>query len=215
MTTTLTPLPTDVPTSFEDLFSAYYPYVVRLVTRKGISPQNAEDVAMTILTTFYEKDVLSDFDPQRTVVHQGKARTTKFTTFLSGFVLIYLQHYRDRQNIHGRREPAIMNMPVGRQAENLSSEWGEVFSAPTVETYDSLFMEDLVNDISRHLGAIEESSRSRVQMKEFFSRVLVMVNVEGSVNTATLAAEYKVSRESIRTWLLRLRTEIDVALESR
>lgn len=214
MTKTLTP-PTSsiVPTSFEDLFTNYYRYVVRLVIAKGISPQNAEDVAMTILTTFYEKDALADYDPEYTSVHQGQVRHTKFISFLSGFVLIYLRHYRDRQNIHAKREPALCNAPD--YATNGRQEYVEVISQPTVETYDSLYMEDLVSDITRHLGAIEESSRSRVQMKEFFSRVLVMVNVEGSVDTAALAAEYKVSRESIRTWLGRLRVEIDAALEAR
>jgi len=206
MATTLT-VPNYVPTSFADLFTNYYPYVVNLVKRKGINPQNAEDVAMTILTTFFEKDALSDYDPN----HSSSA---KFQTFLSGFVLIYLRHYRDRQNIVANREPAIVNMPVGRSAGRSVSEWGELFSTPTEESYDGLFMEDLVETITEHLSAIEESSRSRVQMKEFFDRVLVMANYEGSVNVAALAVEYNVSQNSVRAWLTRLKGEIMTALDA-
>jgi hypothetical protein len=205
-----TTTPNHIPTSFEDLFVNYYRYVVNLVIRKGIAPQNAEDVAMTILTTFYEKDVLADYDPEHTVVHQGRARHTKFVTFLSGFVLIYLRHHRDRQNIHAAREPALCNAPDF--ATDGKQEYIEVIAPPTVETYDALFMEDLIGVISKHLATIRESSWAKVRMQEFFGRVLVQVNVEGSVDVAALAAEYEVTQASVRNWLHRLHDEISVAL---
>lgn len=51
--------PDIIPANYDELFTAYYDYVVGLVVTSGIDVQNAEDVAMTILATFFEKDVLS------------------------------------------------------------------------------------------------------------------------------------------------------------
>lgn len=199
-----------VPADFTDLFKNYYPYVTHLVQRFGIEAQNSEDVAMTILTKFYEKDVLEDFDPTFTSHHGGVERPAVFSTFLSGFVFCYVRHYRNRQSIGIRREGKSIYAPTGRGES--PQQWIDVY-APSVDTdYDEVFAADLVRQITAHLAALPPSARARVNLVAMFTRITEQVEQAGKYDVPALSSEFGVSQNSIRNWIHRLREEITEVL---
>lgn len=203
-----------VPADFTELFGHYYDYVVRLVKKAGIEPQNAEDVAMTILSKFYEKDALSDYDPTRTREINGVARTTQFSTFLSGFVLVYVQHYRDRQNVTKWREVLKVDSTVTVGGpDGAEKNWLDVQGHVTRDDHDDLLLQDLAASITAHLKTREGTGRARrVALTDFFSRLMVEVTVDARINVARLAEEYQVSPQAVYKWLDTLRAEIDIVL---
>lgn len=184
-----------VPTDFSDMFEHYYPYVVALVRRRGILPQSAEDVAMTILTKFFEKNALEDYRPEFTTAHDGIVRSARFPTFLSGFVLAYLRHYQHRQGVHLRRESmALEDAP-------LSFLWSQ-------GTFEETEAQDFITSVTRHLQKIPPTPRSKVAMADLFEAIVRQVELTGDISVTELAQTFGVSATSVRNWLAVLREEI-------
>lgn len=192
------------PTDYTELFDNYYDYVQRLLYRAGIERQNLEDVSMSILLKFYEKDVLSDYSPEYKAVHNGVEKTATFMSFLSGFVLLYARHYRDRQNIMAKRSHAF---------PETDSEAPPAFPTAVVPEYDNLYMEDLVHTVSAHLNDVPRLPRARFDLSDLFPRVVRQVEENGAISSTELAAEFGVTSETIRNRLKDLRTEVKVALD--
>ena len=194
-----------VPADFSDLFKNYYQYVTRLVQRFGIEEQNSEDVAMTILTKFYEKDVLADFSPSFTTHHGGVTRPAVFSTFLSGFVFSYVRHYRTRQVLHTQREGKSIYTPVDMPG-NLC--WIDL-NTPSVSTdYDEMITEDLIRSITAHLTALPPRVRERINLATVFSRVAEQINQSGKYDVPALSKEFGVSQNAVRNAIVCLRTEV-------
>ena len=139
-----------VPSTFEELYKHYYPYVARLVATSGIPHQDVDDVTQTLLAIFYEKGVLEDFDPEYTSVYQGTTRRALFRTFLSGFVKTYVRHHRERLMIHAHREPTLLNAPATGTPGAPS--WYEEHAPVFEEAHDVLTEVELVNDIRWQLS---------------------------------------------------------------
>lgn len=206
---------TYVPTDYSDLFQTYFPYVKFLVSRGGIDPLNVEDVAMTVLSKFLEKDALADFDPEHTVSYGGVDRKTVFSTFLTGFITIYLRHYRDRQNIQRSRERIVLDMHT-RSVEKMIEQQtvGDLIIPPTVETYEDLYTNDLEQHILRHLRSLPDDGRTRkISLESLFLRVAEQVRVRGDYHVPTLAKDMNVSVALVRNWMVKLKAEISVALQ--
>lgn len=199
-----------VPTSFEDMFAHYYEYVVRLVATSGIDFQSAEDVAMTILTKFFEKDALSDFNPEFSTQYGGVVRKAVFRTFLSGFVKTYVQHYRDRQRIQQDREGFSTDTVLFIYAESGDPATWMDLNGPTHEdTHDGLYSRELVHAIRTHLKAVPaRNGQDQCDLPAFFEAVLRQTFEDGKVDTVALAKEFSVSKTSIQNWLKRLRVEV-------
>lgn len=201
-----------VPEDYSDLFEHYWRYVVKLVRSFGIDDQNAEDVAMTILTKFLEKDALADYRPEFVSNHGGVARPAVFTTFLSGFVFAYVRHHRDRQTITKRREPAMLDAPVAQ--DGTATTWIEMYGPVEPEDHDDIYHDDLVRAIRRSLEAMPPSARAHVNIVALFDRMVAQISTTGQYDTAALAAEFGVSQSAIRNWILRLRDEISNVLSA-
>lgn len=206
-----------VPTSFEDMFERYYDYVVRLVSQSGIDFQNAEDVAMTILTKFFEKDALSDFDPEFTTQYGGVVRKAVFRTFLSGFVKTYVRHYKERQRIQKDREGFSADTVMFFYSESgEAATWLDLSGPVYEENYDALHEKDLIQSIRAHLDSVPPRNvQDQCDLRAFFEAVLVQTYEDGRVDTATLAEQFEVSKTSIQNWLKRLRSEVAVVTEGR
>ncbi len=204
-----------VPSSFEEMFATHYDYVVRLVAQSGIDFQNAEDVAMTILTKFFEKDALNDFDPEFTTEYGGITRKAVFRTFLSGFVKTYVRHYRDRQEVTRLREGFSVDTVMFTYADSGEpATWMDLQGPSFEEKYEDLAEQDLLASIrSRLQHSTPRNSQDQCNMPEFFEAVLRQTYAEGRVDTAALAEEFGVSKTSIQNWLKRLRSEVSSVIE--
>lgn len=206
-----------VPESFEDMFSHYYEFVVRLVASFGIDFQNAEDVAMTILTKFFEKDVLSDFNPEFTSEYSGVTRKAVFRTFLSGFVRSYVRHYLDRQTTHRVREGFSVDTPVFTFPESGDTQtWMEYAGPKYHEEFEDLHEEDLLLSIRARLRRRQNHNvQDHCDMPVFFERVRQQIYEQGKIDTLQLAEDFGVSKTSIQNWLKRLRVEVSAVVKDR
>lgn len=204
-----------VPDSYSEMFQHYYIYVVKLVTNLGITPQNAEDVAMVILTKFIEKDRLPDFDPEYVSEHGGVKRKATFRTFLSGFVATYVQHQRTIQMKQTYREGQSTNQPVAHSAgTNEGAEWIDLYGPKVTDDHDALAEADLLRQIRVQLAQIpSRNTQDRCNLSYFFEAVLAQTEDKGKADVAELALQFGVSKTTIQNWIKRLRTEVSVVIE--
>lgn len=197
-----------VPSTYDELFAAYYDYVVGLVVTSGIDIQNAEDVAMTILTTFFEKDVLADFDPDRHIEYGGVVRKAVFRTFLSGFVKIYVRHYRDRQGINKTREPVILDAPTPGESSS-DMRWIDFVGPTYTDDYSELTYARFVHSVSRQLGCAKPAGpTAKCTLPRFFEAVAEQVEQNGYLNVPELAKSLGMGETSAYNWMNRLRDEL-------
>lgn len=90
------------PEDYEQMFTRYWGHAVAVVRSAGIHPNNAEDVAAAILGRFWERDFLAVYDPG---YRSERTRAqVSFTAFLTGFIKVYVRHYRERQIVYAARE---------------------------------------------------------------------------------------------------------------
>lgn len=206
-----------VPTSFEDMFTHYYDYVVRLVATSGIEFQSAEDVAMTILEKFFAKGVLEDFNPEFTTEHGGVTRKAVFRTFLSGFVKTYVRHYVDRQRKQGEREGLSLDTPVFSYYDSGEPvTWADYLGPRYVEEFESLHQQELVERIRTKLQVSDpRNAQDQCDMLAFFNAVLQQTFDLGKVNAIKLSKQFGVSDTTIQNWLKRLRSEVGAVVEEQ
>lgn len=204
-------VPDFVPEDYTQLFAHYYSYVIALVKKAGIDEGNVEDVSMTILSRFFEKDVLNDFDPDFRSAHTRAGTQAKFRTFLSGFVLIYLRHHRDLQVRQQTRFPFSTDFPVASPNGGPDVPWIEVNSPPIEEGYHDLYLNELVQNIQSHLASLPQFP---CRFSALFASMLRHIEEYGSPIVSLLAQEHEVSETTIRGWVVRLRAEVRKVLDS-
>jgi hypothetical protein len=209
-----------VPESFEDLFNHYYAYVIRLVRSHGIDEVNAEDVAVTILTVFFEKDVLSDYDPDRVNNYRGTERKAVFRTFLSGFVNLYVRHQRTIQTKHEFRFGLSLDNTVADRAtwspdpQNDATKFIDLTS-PYTESFDEVESADFVRSVRAHLATVPaRNQQDRCDLPALFDAVHRHVEDTGAVDILALSTQFGVSKNTLRKWMERLRVEIRILVES-
>lgn len=194
-----------VPTDYSDLFQHYYVYVHKLVRRAGIHPQNSEDVTMSILTTFLQKDVLSDFDAQKGA----------FRTFLTGFVFVYVRHYRTTQDKLKVREmrstDQIIDQP-GRASDEVVT-WIDVYGPIHQDDYQDLLDDEYLTDIRKKLSTASSGRKdSQLELTDFFDAVVEQADRLGKISTTELMEKFGVTRTTVHNWLVRLRSEVGRAV---
>lgn len=205
-----------VPESFEDLYRHYYLFVVRLVRRFGIANQNAEDVAQAILTKFFEKDALEDFDADYASRWKDNNSAALFRTFLSGFVRSYVRHYVERQTLLRHREGFSADQPVASHRPNELREttWLDMHDSGYEDEHPYLEQFYTVQPIREALRKLPRPEPfDRCDMSAFFEAVLRETLLNEKIDTKKLAVEFGVSTTSIQNWMRRLRVVVHNALE--
>lgn len=198
-----------VPTSYADLFNHYYPFMVKLVKRMGIDGGNAEDVASTILIKLLEKDALNYYDPSYISEHSGVKRRAVFRSFLSGFVVSYVRHYRDRQQLLKQREVMSANQLVSEPGTSSPAEWITVFGPTHTDDYESLHYGELVSRIKAQLKSyVPKSKADKSDLPLLFDMILLQMEETGSLNVLELAELFGVSKPTIYAWVTKLQQEI-------
>jgi len=205
------------PKSYEDLFRTYYTFVVHLVGKQGIAPDNREDVASEILLRFYERDFLNEFNPALTFVVNGKQVKARFKSFLSAFVVNYVRSHRDRQNLRARREPLLID---GAATAN-GSDGGSYYTvidrgdgSAYEDDYSALYEEELVAKLRSYLMTVPRKSRQdQCDLVKLFDAVVDQVRKNGKYSVKELQAIFDVSPTAIHSWLGWMRQNISKALE--
>lgn len=184
----------DIPADYSALFTGHFPHMLRVVKELGIDAQDAEDVAMTILAKFVERDALHAFDPE----HESGST---FSNFIGGFVSAYIKQYQHKQWARRRRnskipvtDPEIANTMVHE------------------DVYEDLEYQDLVDTIRKHLVDVPPRVRATLTLSEVFEKVLVQFDEHGEIRVGELSARLGFVRAaSSRPYLKDLRDETKVA----
>lgn len=169
---------------------------------------------MSILTTFFEKDVLSQYSPDHISVRKEAQKHAKFRTLLSGFVAIYVRHYRDRQGKLIHREGFSTETPVSLGGEsNSETTWIEVAETSRVVDHYELEAQDFLQQIRVHLHSVPPlNSQDLCKLDVLFEAILIQTEDIDKVNVAELSEKFEVSKTTIQNWLVRLRREVAIAV---
>lgn len=202
------------PSSYEELFKTYYSFVVGLVGKQGISVDNREDVASEILLRFYERDFLSEFNPDLTFEVNGRIVKARFKSFLSAFVVNYVRSHRDRQNLRAKREPLIIDSTIPGSEHSPYLFLNALEKDYYLDDYSGLYEEALVTKIREYLKTVPRKSRQdQCDLVALFDTVVQQVRVNGKYSVKELQARFGVSPTAIHTWLGWMRLNIAKALK--
>ncbi len=210
------------PKTYEDLYRQYYEYVVALVRQAGIEEDSKEDVACSILLRFFERDFLNEFDPNLVFLYQGEERRARFKSFLSKFVLVYVQSYREKQTRRHRRELHCTgrSMVAPKHTTVLRADprspveaeyWFDILAADAGESMEDSIISgiagnSLVDELRAHLATIpRHRANDLCDLVALFDAIVVQVDEHGCCDISRLREAFGVSPTSIHSWMWRLR----------
>ncbi len=209
------------PANYADLFSRYYSYVVTLVRRAGIEPSRVEDVAMEIMTRFYERDFLTEFDPTLVFHYDGEDRPARFKSFFTKIVLVYLRGHVDKQRRLATRELLLCDRPIGSNSASQApgnATWIEVFGESVDgaddEVLASLSEQELVDRLRAYIAEVpRRSPYDTCDLVALFDAVVAQVRAEGAWNVTALRQHFGISSTAMHSWMWWLRTNLAAALD--
>jgi hypothetical protein len=193
-----------VPATYDELFAHYYPYVLKLI-RPYIDEANVEDVAMTIIMKFIEKDVLVDYDP---AAKRRDGSETSFITFLSGFVFAYLRGFVTTQQKQHYRYPISTDKEVTRSVEGGtgSSTWLDVYGGGYEEEFTDLTDAEFLMRVRAHLASQEHKWEKPVAL--LFEFIVMQLDEHARIRRDELAELFEVSVTTIFRMLQMLKSEL-------
>ncbi len=203
------------PQDYAELFRIYRDYMIALIRRAGIDPQQAEDVASDILLRFMERDSLNDFDPTMSFEFDGKTRPARFKSYLSKCVITYARGHRDRLQRLANREPLIIDRPRADDDDSsvLDDDQATV-PGPEDIVLAAMGEQVLIAQIRAYLSTIPRRSRfDACDLVALFDAVVEQVHRTGTCNAAELRLRFQVSPTAMHTWLNWLRTNIALFLK--
>lgn len=208
------------PEDYTAFFRMYYPYVVALVRRMGITDDRKEDVASEILLRFLERDFLHEFDPSLVFEYDGQKRPARFKSYLSKFVVTYVRGHFDRQQRLRSREWLICDMPYHDRSfsgEYGSNTWIDVHGGVTDfedEVLNGLAEEKLVAQLRDHLATVPRRSKhDTCDLPRLFDEVVRQIRRDGEWNVNELKDIFAVSATAMHTWVWWLRENLAEALD--
>lgn len=207
------------PQDYAELFHTYYPYVVNLVNKFGITEDNKEDVASEILTRFMERGFLEKFDPSLTFFYNGEQRPARFKTFLSRFVLTYVQGHYDKQKRIAKRETQLCDVMFreswghGAEALRWVDLYGDSHEGHEEAVLDAVREEDLARGLRNYLADIpHRSTGDRCDLVALFDAVRTQCLDKGCYDITALKEQFSVSSTAMHTWIWWLKENIAEAL---
>lgn len=211
------------PKDFAEMYSRYYGYCKGLVVKLGIKPGAAEDVTQEIFERLLETNALKQFDPNYKIVHNAEQIQARFQSFLTAKIEHYVRGKRDRQITHARREPVILDQPIGDGSSTLK----DVLEPGTSDVATDAEDAEMVVFIRQYLTTIPKRSKLdvmdlpkvydliQVQMAEF-----KYIDDESGrvrkfrIDIPLLAAGLGISTTATHSWLGLLRSHIIAAYQA-
>jgi hypothetical protein len=203
-----------VPASDAEVYQHYFRFIVALVIKNGIEQENAEDVAMTVLTTFIEKGVLADFDPDRIIEYNGVIRKAVFRTFLSGFVQTYTMQHRKKQAKSRYREPFSGDQNSPGVEQSWFDRYGE--SVSDVAEQDPVDGDVMIQRIRAHLATIKPRHRQdHCNLLDLFDALLRQYDEHGRYSPKLISEEFGVSKNTAVARIARLKPIVSAFMECK
>jgi hypothetical protein len=180
----------------------YRGYVIGLVIRQGIPPQDAEDVANDILLREIELDVIGQYNPEYYSEHQGRQIHVSFKSFLSNKVCLRVKGKRDQIQRRSSREPLICDSTV----DDGGTRWIETFGGAVWDDYSELSTVEFVSRMREYLATVpRRSDTDACDLVALFDELLRQIKDEGQVTSKGLQETFGIGDSTAASWLARLR----------
>jgi hypothetical protein len=199
------------PAGPDELFRQYYGYVRKIVTNTpAILAQDAEDVAMEIMTRLLERDVLGMFDPDMRFEHDGKEIPARFRTFLLSQVQVYVRGQRDRLARQRRHESVVLDAEVTGLFgdDGMRRTVADLFGG-TEDDLSFVDAAEFVRQARAFLAAVPRRSRQdQCDLVQLFDELVSQALSTGSVQVRETAVRLGVSPSVSRRWITWLRQNL-------
>jgi hypothetical protein len=192
---------TATPSSYEEMMELYYDYVVGLVRKLGIPPQEADDVTQDILLAEFKADILAMYDPAHTVEHQGKVKNCTFRAFLSARVALRCRGKRDQVNRRLNREVLTCDKPMDENG----TRWIELFGpGGEWDDYSEIDNREFIDRMRSYLATVPRAP-DKCDLLALFDELYLQLRERGEISGPLLQARFGVSEITVSAWLARLR----------
>lgn len=195
-------MPTVTPASYDELHRLYRPYTEKMVAKWGVRNRDeVQDIASAILTRFIERDMLSEFDPNRNVL---------FSTFLGGFIGAYVRYLKDRAEIDRYREGTSTDVVIG------GSESVTVYDVVAPKHHDDntdLEYLEFLRAARGHLSRLKPTTgHDKMDPVAVFDQIVLHEYEYGKIDTNKIAQFFEVSLATAKSWIVRIRAQIKILL---
>ena len=179
------------PADAEQLWRDWGPYMRGLVAKQpGIPPQAVDDVLANIVTRLLERDVLSMYDPAKTVTYKGRVIRVTFKAFLSSIVVRYVKGQRDKLGRQSRREALIMDRPQ----DQTGTTWAELFGGSWFDDYSHLDAQEFIDRMRAYLAMAPAPEGEQFDLVELFDELVLQVQAHGAVHMPELKEHLGVTQ---------------------
>lgn len=204
------------PHDYTEMHRLWYPFIVNLVGRSGIHPNNREDVASDIFVRIMEWDILGEFNPDFTVARRDGIHPARFKNFLSSVVMTYVRGHHERQVRLRRRELQGYSADLGELADRRTSRDSSYVDAfaPVVPDHSDLIIEAVMeSQTARNIHALlakvpKRSSHDTCDLPELFDAVREQILDTGIYDVHKLTEKFGVSGSTMYVWIRWLRANL-------
>lgn len=194
------------PSGPDELFRQYFGYTKKIVSSTPAIPsQDAEDVAMEIMTRLVERDVLGMFDPHSTFHHDGKDIPARFRTFLTAQIHLYVKGQRDRLGRQRKHEAIILDAPVG---EDDGASMADLFGGAE-DDVSHLDAAEWIRQARSFLATVpRRSGQDACDLVRLFDALVSQASATGEVRVNEMALKMGVSAAVTGRWIQWLRQNL-------
>lgn len=203
------------PENYEAMHRQWYPYIVNLVGRSGIHPNNREDVASEIFLRVMEWDIIGEFNPEIVVIRNDAVYPARFRNFLSSVVMTYVRGHRERQVRLRRRELQMVHGDITDYDERrdsdsaLLSQWMPAEPDPADAIIDIVMENQMAVQIRDKLAKVpKRSGHDTCDLPQLFDAVREQVNRTGMYDVVELTEMFGVGVSTMYVWIRWLRTNL-------
>lgn len=189
------PKASDVPADAGELVKQYRDLIRRLVIKRGVPAQDADDATQFILTRMIERNVLGMYDPSKGT----------FRNFVCAQASVYANGQRDKVLRKATRELLIADSPV--DGEDGGTSWADTFGGlAACDDYSYIDAEEWVTRMRAHLASIPPRSLDDAcDLVAVFDELLREIHVHGQYSRDELCARFSIGATTAAAWITRLR----------
>jgi hypothetical protein len=196
------------PSGPDELFRQYYGYLRKMVANTPAIPaQDAEDVAMDIMTRLVERDVIGMFDPGMKFHHDGKDIQARFRTFVTAQIQLYLKGQRDKLGRLRKHEAVVLDAPLSSD-EDSGLSMADLFGGVEDDT-SHIDAAEWIRQARSFLAIVpKRSDRDSCDLVRLFDALISQAAVTGEVRLAETAQRLGVSQAVTGRWMQWLRQNL-------
>lgn len=197
----------DVPANYTELHRNYRHFSEMVVQRSGVNWAEVPDITSHILTRFFERDMLKEFDPERGV---------KFTTWLGGFISSYVPYLNGKSKLDWKREGVSHEVVVGKSESGEDITLYDVVAEKHHDKHDNLEYIELITAVRRHLAHVAPTNKNdKLDMVAVWDQIMLHQYEHGTIIVADIAKYFGVSLATGKNWVKRVKEHAQVVIASQ